>query len=216
MSALTAAAFEKFLIRLDDDEILAGEKYLLLRQKLVKTLTWKGCAESQADALADVVLDRVAGKLESGEEILKINAYASEVLRFVWLEHLRKNKEEAFGDEEEQGGAVQPEIYEEIDLRTRCLRSCLAEFDQKDARLIVGYYDTDAGDKLKEIRRKLATAMDYPMETPEEQKKAMTRLKVRAFHLRERLEKCINQCTARLSVTKRAISDTNNQGGFVR
>ncbi len=208
MTALTATAFEKLLFRLDADGTQAVEKYELLRQKLVKCLTWKGCAEAEADALADTALDRVAIKLEKGEEILNLKAYACEVLRFVWLEHNRKYKEDAVGDDKMPEGFTQPEVLEDSDDRMRCLRKCLAEVvpDDKDRKLIMGYYDLDAGDKIKDIRKSLAEKLGF----------TMINLKVKACRLRDRLEKCINECVERLGgVTKTPISDTNKQGGDV-
>ncbi len=210
MSALTTNSFEKLLIRLDADPNQAAEKYLLLQQKLVKCLTWKGCSETDADSLADTALDRVALKLEKGEEILNLKAYACEVLRFVWLEYNRKHKEEAVGDDNMPEGFTSPEIeqFEDPDDRMRCLRKCLAEVvpNENDRSLIIGYYDLDVGDKIKDIRKSLAEKLGL----------TKINLKVKASRLRDRLEKCINECVARLSVTKTPNSDTNKQGGDVQ
>ncbi len=240
MSALTATAFEQLLAYFERDEKLfpsvksAAEKYELLRQKLVKCLTWKGCPETDADSIADTALDRVALKISKGEQIESIKAYACEVLRFVWLEYRRKHKEITVEEKDFPEAVSQPnlEIFDGEDERIRCLRTCLAKFEEKasdasktdggkpapsDRYLITRYYDIDAGEKLKEIRRKLADEMGYPMNTAEEIKRSMTRLKVRAFHLRERLEKCINECVKRLTtVTKPGDSDTNNWGGSTK
>ncbi len=209
MSNLTANTFELLLERLGTEPAKCAENYELLRLKLVKSLTWKGCPDSEADALADVALDRVAAKLAQGEQILNINAYAMEVLRFVRLEHIRKHKEFAAGDDLPET-AVQPEIelFDEPDIRLRCLRKCLAEVvsNDNDKMLIVGYYDMEAGDKLKDIRKNLAEKLGL----------TMTTLKVKACRLRERLEKCINGCAAKLTVTKTSNFDTNNRGGEAR
>lgn len=210
MSVLTANSFELLLNRLDGDALEAAEKYEILRQKLVKSLAWKGCPESQADALADEALDRVAAKLAQGEAIQNLNAYAAEVLRFVWLEHSRKRKEDAVGDEKMPESSVAPdiEILQDPDLRLRCLRKCLAETvpNDDDRTLIIGYYDADAGEKNKDTRKNLAEKLGL----------TMTTLKVKACRIRERLERCINECVARLAVTNRAISDTTNRGGGER
>lgn len=323
MSALTAESFELLLSRFERDEKLfpsaasAGEKYLLLREKLVKCLTWKNCPESEADALADSALDRVVRKLAEGEEIENMKAYACEVLRYVWLEHLRKRggTEIAPGDDKMPEGETKSheDILDE-DERSRCLRTCLAKLEPSaeagktapqisNAELITRYYDVEAGEKLWQVRKQLAVDLDFPMTIsdyriqlknplgePAEpdavgvalenleaaidaatlenqkrsairtiieestrdikseakiipviervvedlqkrasltssfevtvaaiQKKSMTRLKVRAFRLREQLEKCINDCVKRLtSVTKTPNSDTNNRGGSAK
>lgn len=206
VSVLTANSFELLLNRLDGDALRAAEKYETLRLKIVKFLTWKGCPESTADALADETLDRTAGKLGAGETIENLNAYALQVARFVWLEHSRKRKEDAVGDDKMPENFVQPDIEilrDAADVRLRCLRKCLAETisNDDDRRLIIGYYDADAGEKNKDARKNLADGLGL----------TMTTLKVKACRLRERLERCINDCAAKLNVTERAVSDTTNR-----
>lgn len=202
---MTANAFEQLLIRLDDDQTIAADKYEILRRKFVKTLAWKGCPETEADNLADTALDRVANKLAQGEQIQNLNAYAAEVLRFVWLEHNRRRKEDAIGDDKMPENFTEPdvEILKDPDLRLRCLRKCMVEVvgGEDDRTLIIGYYDADAGGKNKEIRRALAERLGL----------TMTTLKVKACRIRERLEKCINECVEKLSVTEMPVSDTNNR-----
>lgn len=210
MPVLTANSLELLLNRLDGDALSAAEKYETLRQKTIKTFVWKGCPESQADALADETLDRVAGKIAQGEQIENLNAYAAQVMRFVWLEASRKRKEDAVGDDEMPEMSVQPdiEILQDPDLRLRCLRKCMAETvsNDDDRTLIVGYYDADAGEKNKDARRNLAEKLGL----------TMTTLKVKACRIRERLERCINECVAALAVTNRATSDTVKRGGDTR
>ncbi len=210
MSSLTANSFELLLNRLAGDQAVAAEKYEILRLKLIKCLTWKGCPETEADTLADTALDRVAGKLAGGEQIQNLNAYACEVLRFVWLEHIRRHREDAVGEDKMPENFTEPdiEILKDPDLRLRCLRKCLAEVvpNDSDRVLILGYYDAEAGEKNKEARRNLAVKLNL----------TMTTLKVKACRIRERLEKCINDCAEKLGVTKTAISDTTKRGGNVR
>ncbi|MBX7170129.1 MAG: hypothetical protein K1X72_04175 [Pyrinomonadaceae bacterium] len=199
MSVLTTTAFEQLLSHLDPDLTQASEKYETLRRKLVKSLLWKQCPETEADTLADTALDRVALKLNQGEEVRNVQAFAGEVLRFVWLEYLRRHKEDAAGDLLPET-PVQPniEILKDPDLRLRCLRQCLTEVvpENKDRMLIIGYYDTETGEKNKEHRKNLADKLNLTMIT----------LKVKACRIRDRLEKCINECVNRLgTVTKSGI-----------
>ena len=178
------------LARLDAEKTIAAEKYEELRLKLVKCFVWKGCAESKADDLADETLDRVASKLAQGEAIENLNAYAAQVARFVWLEFSRKQKEDARGDDLPEV-AVEQEIADEPDLRLSCLKSCLASVasNESDRSLIIGYYSAEAGEKNKETRKNLAAQLGLSMNT----------LKVKACRLRERLEKCINECVRKRS-----------------
>lgn len=205
VSVLTATAFEQLLACLDPVRETAAERYELLRLKLVKTFAWKGCPAAEADALADAVLDRAALKIAGGERVKNIGAYAAEISRFVWLEHLRRRREDAAGDDlPEVAVEADIEILRDPDLRLRCLRKCLAEVvpSDVDRMLIVGYYDTEASGKNKDNRKNLADKLNV----------SMTTLKVKACRLRSRLEACINECAARL-VTETPIPDTYQQGG---
>lgn len=188
MAELTAESFGLLLARLGENETNAAGKYEELRLKIVKFFIWKReCAESEADALADETLNRVSAKLAQKIEINNINAYALEVSRFVWLEHLRKKKETAYGDDLPEI-AVTPETSENTDSRLQCLRKCLAEISKndEDKHLIIGYYSATDGEKNKIQRRKLAEKLGLTMNT----------LKVKACRLRERLERCIRDCAA--------------------
>lgn len=202
MSTLTANSFQLLLAALHADEAAAAEKYEMLRYKLTNLLTWRGCSESDADELADRTLDRVAVKIAEGERVENVAAYAGSVARFIWLEHSRKKKEDAVGDDLPEV-AVAPDfpIFEDRDARMECLRDCMAETipNPTDRQIIVGYYDTEANEKNKHARKRLAESLGMTMNA----------MKVRACRLRERLERCINDCVAR--VTKNDGSRTNTQ-----
>lgn len=185
MAILTAEAFEMLLKSLDVDEAQAVKKYEELRLILVKCFIWRGCAEVNADWLADETFNRIASKLTQVTEVKNINAFAREISRYVWLEHQRKYKEEGFGDELPVI-AVKPQSKDDEDLRIICLKSCLNEIssDKNDRLLILGYYDADENEKNKHHRNSLAEKLGITMNT----------LKVKACRLRLRLEKCINKC----------------------
>ncbi|PYT01611.1 MAG: hypothetical protein DMF63_01835 [Acidobacteria bacterium] len=201
MSTLTASSLALLLNQLDSDPMAAASKYEDLRIKIVHLLHWRGCSESHSDDLADVALDRIAARLGAGEIIENINAYAAGVARFVWLEHSRKNRLDAVGDDlPETPVAPDTEYLDDDDSRTRCLRRCVAtKLDDAETNLIVGYYDTDAGEKTKEARKRLADSLGLTMNA----------LKVKACRLRIRLERCIDECVAR--VTEHASANTTKQ-----
>ncbi|MCB1025585.1 MAG: hypothetical protein KDB79_14405 [Acidobacteria bacterium] len=185
MANLSAEGFKKLLQRLDGNSSQAAEKYEELRLKLLKFYTWRGCPDSNADELADETLDRVALKLEEGVEIESLNAYACQVSRYVWLEFSRTRKEDNYGDKMPEQ-IVEPEIPDDPDKRLACLKKCLNEVTDDDAEreFIIGYYDADAGEKLKESRKSLAEKFGLKMNA----------LKVKACRLRVKLERCINEC----------------------
>jgi hypothetical protein len=215
-----AESFQILLKYLDRDPDTAADKYLTLQLKLTKTLIWKGCREVDADSEADKILNRVSRKIdeienklaqgitkENGKEIKRIeniNAYSFEILRFVLLEYLRKNPPPPDEDPPEIPVETEFEIFNEPDLRIRCLRKCIAEKipEQADKELILGYYDSDETDeKNKVVREKLRIKLGL----------SKSNFKKKACVLRQRLEKCINECVERLSVTKTPNSDTNNK-----
>ena len=196
MPSLSPEAFNLLLERLAPDPSKAAERYELLQLKLTKTITWKGCPQTDAEMLADLTLDRIAARIEGGEVIENINAYAYQVLRFVWLEYSRKRIEEPAGDDLPEI-AVAPDMsfLDEPSVRLNCLRKCMNEVvpDDADRTLIVGYYDAESGKKNKDQRKDLAAKLGLTMNT----------MKVKACRLRARLEKCINECVDR-AVTKAA------------
>jgi DNA-directed RNA polymerase specialized sigma24 family protein len=201
MSSLTATSFQTLLGRLDTDPSAAAEKYEALRIKLANLHRWRGCAESHADELADITLDRVAAKLAAGEVVENVAAFASAVARFVSLEHSRKNKLDAVGDDFPET-PVEPDLdfLDDPDERMKCMRRCVATtLTDDDKRIVVGYYDTDADEKIKSARKRLADSFGLTVNA----------LKVRACRLRMRLEQCINDCVA--GVTHPASPNTKQQ-----
>jgi DNA-directed RNA polymerase specialized sigma24 family protein len=189
------------LDRLDRDPAVAASKYEDLRQKIVHLLRWRGCIESHVDDLADVTLDRIASKISSGEQIENLNAFAAGVARFVWLEYSRKNRTDAVGDDLPET-PVDPDVesLDDEDPRVTCLRRCFAtKFDDTEQQIVLGYYDTDAGEKTKDARKRLAESLGFTLNV----------LKVRACRLRMRLEACINDCVGRVTDPRRI--DTRKQ-----
>lgn len=216
-------SFHILLSYLDPDELAASEKYLTLHLKLTKSFIWKGCPEFAADNLADETLERTARKLneteeklakgireEKGEKIRKvenISAFVFGISRLVWLEywrrHLKPRVESEDGELPEIIVSLAEIITCEPDLRLQCLRKCLDEKipEEKDRRLILGYYNNEFEEKNKEIRKSLAETFGI----------TMINLKVKACRLRERLEKCINECVRRSAVTKTSDSDIDKK-----
>ena len=189
MADLTREALEILLKKLGgEDPARSADNYFELRLKLSKCLGWKGCAPTVIDDLVDESLDRVAAKLLAGESINNLSAYSYRVLNFVWLEQSRKNKEDAFGDDAPET-MVFMELPGEVDRRIECLRSCLPKIapDEKDRRLIIGYYDSREDKNLIKRRKSLAEFLGLKMNA----------LKVRACRLRAKLEICINECVAK-------------------
>src|SRR6516165_9977310 len=88
--------FEGLLEWLDSDRARAGERYEIIRRKLVKFFEWRGAAEA-AD-LADRTIDRVSLKLEEGgvrrEENPSAYFYgvARNILKESWAEDAQRGR----------------------------------------------------------------------------------------------------------------------------
>ena len=89
---LTQEAFDKLLLRLDTDRIQAAKKYEQIRRRLMKAFEWNDCL-CPAD-LADETINRVARKLQEGEEIRNLEAYFSAFAKHVLQEYWRELKRE--------------------------------------------------------------------------------------------------------------------------
>lgn len=183
---LTNNGFQLLLARLDPASDKAAEQYEDLRLRLVKYFVWScGCPESRADDLADRTLDRVAQKLERDTAVENVWAYSLATARFIWLEHGREVREDGWGDAFPDVPAEGTQA-DEPDERYACLAACLEEAirSSSDRKLVLEYYDAEAGEKNKDHRRNLARRLGIEVGA----------LKVRACRLRKSLEKCVREC----------------------
>ncbi len=88
---LTETAFENLLAGLAPDREIAGEKYVQLRNSLLRYFEVRGI--SGAETAADEVINRLARKLESGLQLENPYTYALGIARLLTLE-LRKSPEQ--------------------------------------------------------------------------------------------------------------------------
>ncbi|HEX7313012.1 MAG TPA: hypothetical protein VF297_03780 [Pyrinomonadaceae bacterium] len=179
---MTQEAFDLLLSSLDPDRELAGQKYVLLRLKLVKYFEWHGAGFP--DREADVTLNRVARRIAEGQEVHSLNAYCYGVARLVFSEALRAQQKEREALEcappaevDETGDDPQDEA------RRACLDRCLQDLPEEHRALIIGYYDDEKGRKI-ERRRHLAARLGIPINA----------LRIRAHRIRLRLEACVGEC----------------------
>jgi RNA polymerase sigma factor (sigma-70 family) len=178
---LTPEAFEKLLSALAPDREEAAHKYLLLKNNLTNFFEMRGL--TSAEDAADEVLNRLARKLESGENLENPNTYALGIARFVLLEFRRHPEKTA--DEEMPEISVLPEQEnEEKEGKLKCLEKCLRELSDENRRIIVGYYQGEKRQKI-ENRQKLADSLNIPSNA----------LRNRAVRLRDKLENCISHCS---------------------
>jgi RNA polymerase sigma factor (sigma-70 family) len=181
---LTQGAFDKLLAALDDDRERAGRAYEELRGHLVRLFQWRGCPFPEDHA--DETLNRVARRIEAGEDIRALKAYTFGVARLLLLEIYKQQERE-----QQSLNAVPPSRSNEnetdtLSERVTCLQQCLARLPADNRELIVHYYQGEGGAKINS-RKKLAQSLSLSINT----------LRMRALRLREKLEACVKACVQR-------------------
>jgi DNA-directed RNA polymerase specialized sigma24 family protein len=185
---LTPKAFTQLLAKLDPDPEMAGEKYEKLRRQLIKFFE---CRRSFIpDELADETLNRLARKIDEGEEIEKnVFAFSLGIARFVFLEALKRPDNRRAEMKELTTVAAPPERGEEDDdLWAVCLRECLGGVSEENRELIIEYYQDEGRARIDE-RKMLAARLGL----------SPNALFRRAKRTRDKLEECVTRCVKRKS-----------------
>lgn len=183
---LTEEAFAKFLAHLDPDKERAGERYEALRLTLVKFFDWRGA--HFPEECADETFNRVARKIDSGEEVRDIASYCNGVARMIFLESTRAPEHKRVNLDaltSLQNASSEPEG---TSLQRGCLDHCLGILPEESRQLILNYYDSEKRGKI-ENRLSLADKLGIPLNA----------LRNRAQRVRAKLEQCVNQCTKQRS-----------------
>ena len=174
---LSPSSFDRFLANLDSDRDRAGHKYAALRTRLVKFFEWRAC--QSADDLADEALDRVARKIDSGEQIEDYSKYTFGVARLLYLEAVKKQaKEQAVIINMPSHNG----FYEE-NSQLNCLETCLQKLSETNRTMILHYYYNDKQAKI-DYRKKLAEKLGI----------SLNALRIKALRVRAKLEECVFKC----------------------
>jgi RNA polymerase sigma factor (sigma-70 family) len=173
---LTQEAFDKLLACFDPDRERAGEKYEQLRHKLILYFEGRRCLP--AEDCVDETFNRVAKRIDEGEQIRDLTNYAFGVARRVFLEHQRDERERLTEP------PTPPPEENSDEVRLRCLDQCLERLPPKDREIALQYYQAEQGREKIENRRRLATLLDI---TP-------NALRIRVNRLRDKLEACVKEC----------------------
>jgi DNA-directed RNA polymerase specialized sigma24 family protein len=186
-SMLTREGFEKLLATLDSDPARAGEQYERLRGKLVRFFEWHQA--TAAEDMADEVFDRVGRRLAEGEVIRAADpaSYFFGVARNMLHEHWdARKREQRVLREVSTGRSASAEAAEGSDETQEardCLQRCLKGLTAERRHLIVAYYRGEGGVKIR-ARQRLAESLQL----------APGVLRLRAFRIRETLERCVRAC----------------------
>src|SRR5262245_41897360 len=178
---LTQNAFDKLLASLGDDREAASGKYLELRNNLMRFFEWRGCPYPEDHA--DETINRIARKIDEGEEIRNLSGYCIGVARLLLLEINKDQLKEQRALSEMATSQVYEAEASESDEQLDCLRSCLQNLSPENRELIVGYYQGEKGEKI-ESRKRLTERFKVSVNT----------LRMRALRLRERLQVCLQDC----------------------
>jgi len=198
---LSSEAFSRLLAALSPDVETAGDRYEELRRALLRFFEWRGAWEPEV--CADETLDRVARKIEDGEEVRDVAAFTRGVARMVLMEDLKRARRRPVPLLEKHEHAVSEPRPEEADEAAACLQRCLSSLLPSGRELIVRYYEGMGAAKI-DNRRHLAHQMGIPPGA----------LRSRAQRLRGRLEDCVRSCVrSRSGGTAGASGARHGSGG---
>ena len=179
---LTQESFETLLAWLDSEREIAGQKYETIRRRLIKIFYGRGLHD--AETLADETINRVAYKIKEiapdykGDPAL----YFYGVAQKIYLE-ARRRKPELLTD---PTPVYQPAFEKDADEylpRFNCLNKCLKKLSEDDRGIVIRYYATEKQTHI-DHRQRLAQEFGLTSNT----------LRVRAFRIRQRLQKCVGSC----------------------
>lgn len=181
---LTQDAFNRLLIALGGDRNSGGEKYLEIRTNLTRFFEWRGCPFPEDHA--DETFNRIAKKIDEGEEILNPAGYAMGVARLLLLEILKSRQREQSALNEIGAASEAYVAADDGEDRLECLRTCLQTLSSDNRELILQYYQGEKSEKIRN-RKKLLDRLGVPVNT----------LRMRTLRLRERLQGCVEECLSR-------------------
>ena len=181
---LTPESFDKLLVAFGGDRDAGGEKYLEIRSNLMRFFEWRGC--SFPEDHADETINRIAKRIDEGEQILNPSGYAMGVARLLLLEIIKSRQREQSALTEMGTSSEAYEAPEDGDQRLDCLQNCLQTLSTDNRELILQYYQGEKSEKIQN-RKKLLDRLGIPVNT----------LRMRALRLREKLQTCVEECVSR-------------------
>lgn len=179
---LTSQAFEKLLAKLSTDRDEAGQQYEMIRTRLIRY--FESRAIDSAEARADETINRVARRLDEGQQIENLIGYMYRTAYLVFLEALKEPAHDEI-DPERAPTIVPDPLFEdsEQERRQRCFDQCLHKLTAENRELILGYYREEGRTKI-DLRKQLADGLRIPLNA----------LRIRAHRIRTFLERCIAEC----------------------
>jgi RNA polymerase sigma factor (sigma-70 family) len=181
---LTTKALDKLLEHFSPNREEAGKHYELMRVKLVRFFEWRMCPSSED--LADETINRVARRIDEGENIFNLAGYFATVARLIFMESLRERERTSVPlDEIPEMPLAQPVEDEQAEARLSCLDRCLSKLPTESQNLILKYYHDEKRAKI-DRRKQLAENLGIPLNA----------LRIRAHRIRTALENCVRGCVS--------------------
>lgn len=178
-------AWEQFLSLLDEDPDKAGDKYEQIRARLLTFFECRRCLA--AERLADISINRVIKRYFEGEIITTLMGYVFGAAKIVYLEYLAELRNEKLVRDEftrAGEGVVEPDLGDdEADVVQRCFDGCMAGLGPDDCAFIKRYYEEARRKKIKN-RKSMAEELNI----------SRNAVVLRAYHLRQRLKRCVDKC----------------------
>lgn len=175
---LTEEAFDRVLGALDPDRETAGERYEMLRLKLVKYFEWQSL--SLPEDLADEAIDRLARKLSENGHVESLNAFALGIARHIASEERRRRiREKKAAGELLSQESLAPGSDEVSASKGHCFE-CLSELTRDDRLLILRYYSVGKAGKIKDHKR-----------MAEEIGTSINSMRIRVHRIKLKLKRCI-------------------------
>lgn len=179
---LTSEKLDALLQWLNSDPTAAGHEYVSIQKGLIAIFAAKGFCD--AEGLADEAINRVAERLpEIGPD------YEGKPIHY--FRGVAKNIIFEVGRRKEIATDALPERpVKPLDVSDeyRCLISCLKFLSSKDRDLVLDYHVYQGHDK---VVNHLTMAQEI--------KTSVNNLRVKAFRIRDRLEKCVLECVEQLN-----------------
>jgi DNA-directed RNA polymerase specialized sigma24 family protein len=168
------------LALLDGDPEHAAGEFEALRRRLVGFFEWRGAP--WPEELADEVLDRLMRRLEEGEAVGNVAAFASGVARRLLLELHRGPRVVPLGNLGAEPAAPGPPPEPPWAEAEAQLDACLARLPAEHREILLAYYRGEGAERIA-ARQDLAHRLGV----------SANGLRVRVFRLRQRLEACVRE-----------------------
>lgn len=190
---MTQEAFEALLRWLHSDREQAGQVYEKARVRLMKYFEAQGCPYFAE--YADDAFHRAARKLAEGSEIQATEpiVYLYGIARNILREHWRHQEKSPSAIDSLPVSSHPLSTPDEVERQMNdhiqnehaldCLEECLEKLSAESRDLFVTYHQGKERERI-ENRTRLATQLGIPLNA----------LRIRAHRLREKLEKCVEDC----------------------